>query len=301
MVRVLSRETAMMGGFFQKKKAECPVCRGAEADVYTLIDRVPYFSCHSCGSLFADPAILRKMDRGVFIRKYDARYWAKEDAAARERSFGAALARVAELFLYARRPIRRFIDIGSGPGYLLDALARYLPASDGLFWGVELFPPEARTRHRNYVVGGLADMEGPFDAGLCMEVVEHLTPTMVRGLAKDLAAKSAPNSLFLINTGMAKFVRDGNTSYLDPYIRGHVVSYSLEGLREIFGPEGFDVLPLPGKDWACLLEYRPEPREEKPVDERIWSPVEDNRRALHDPEMGNLMYIVGMDAARAYK
>lgn len=291
----------MLSDLFRTNKRDCPVCGAGGAKVFAEVDGLPYFECRGCGSIFVDPPVLEKMDQGLATRKYDDNYWNSEDQAARERSFGAGLARVAELFLYARRPIRRFIDIGSGPGYLLDALATYLPDSDGLFWGVELFPPERKTQHPNYCVGALADMEGPFDAGLCMEVVEHLTPTMLRGLARDLAAKSLPNSIYLVNTGMAKFVRDGNTGYLDPYVRGHVVSYSLEGLRKIFAPEGFDVLELPGKDWACLLEYRPDPKTTKPVDERIWRPVEENRRVLEDSKMGNLMYVLGIDTARAYR
>jgi hypothetical protein len=234
-------------------------------------------------------------------RKYDANYWLREDNAAWQRSYGAGLARVAELFLYARRPIRRFVDVGSGPGYLLDALGVYLPASEGLFWAVELFPPERRTQHAQYVVGGLADLEGTFDAGLCMEVVEHLTPKMLRQLAKELAAKSGPDSIYLINTGMDKFVRGGNLNYLDPYVRGHIVSYSLKGMRCLFEPEGFSVLELPGKDWACLLEYRPSQPQQGSVDNRIWTPVEENRAVLHDSKMGNLMYVLGIDTARAYK
>jgi SAM-dependent methyltransferase len=224
-----------------------------------------------------------------------------EDRAAWSRSHGPSLARVAEVFLYARRPIRRFLDVGCGPGYLLDALAAYLPASKDLFWGVELFPPAVHSAHPHYRRGGVAELDGVFDAGICMEVVEHMTPAQVRGLARDLAAVSAPDSLYLINTGMPAFVKTMAPDYLDPYRRGHIVSYSVKGIDALFAPAGFVTRRLEGKDWACLIEFRPTRTERKNVAERIWSPEPSNARALRDPQMGELLYVLGIDTARAYR
>ena len=279
----------------------CPICRSPKSSPFKIVEGLTYFECAGCESIFVEPDILRAIEEGHFVRPYDEAYWASEDRAAWWRSYGPSLARVAEVFLCARRPIRRFLDVGCGPGYLLDALATYLPASKDLFWGVELFPPERHSAHPHYVRGGVADLEGVFDAGICMEVVEHMTPTQVRSLAKDLAAVSAPDSLYIINTGMPAFVKTTAPDYLDPYQRGHIVSYSVKGLEALFAPEGFATHKLAGKDWACLIEFRPTQTERKSVANRIWNPEPSNARALHDPQMGELLYVLGLDTARAYR
>ena len=56
-------------------------------------------------------------------------------------------------------PIRAFIDIGAGTGWLLDALETLLPEVIDRFHAVELYPPPPphRTANPNYVVGTLAD------------------------------------------------------------------------------------------------------------------------------------------------
>jgi len=279
----------------------CPVCEFPSSAPFRVVDDVEYFECLDCGSIVAAPDVLKAVEEGRFPRNYDERYWANEDRSAWQRSHGASLARVAEVFLYARRPIRRFLDIGSGPGYLLDALSTYLPGSKNLFWGVELFPPERHTAHPNFRHCGVGDLEGRFDAGLCMEVVEHMTPGQVRRLAQDLAKVSEPDAIYLINTGMPPYVKSSDPKYLDPYRRGHVVSYSLKGLQALFVPAGFVVRPLRGKDWACVVEYRPTVTGQDLVDERIWTPEPSNVRALKDPTMGEVLYVLGLDAARAYQ
>ena len=279
----------------------CPVCEFAHTSPFRVVDGLDYFECLGCELIFAAPEALRAVEEGRFKRAYDESYWAREDHSAWQRSHGAALARIAEVFLYTRRPIRRFLDIGTGPGYLLDALSTYLPASKDLFWGVELFPPERHTSHPNFRHCGVADLEGRFDAGLCMEVVEHMTPRQVRRLGEDLAGVSEPDALYLFNTGMPRFVKSSDPDYLDPYRRGHVVSYSVKGLQALFQPAGFVVRPLRGKDWACVVEYRPTFSGQDLVDERIWTPDPSNARALKDPKMGELLYVLGLDAARAYR
>src|SRR3712207_8666216 len=47
----------------------------------------------------------------LFRSIYDEDYWAEELKAARERGYGASLIRLAEVFHYARRPVRRFLDV----------------------------------------------------------------------------------------------------------------------------------------------------------------------------------------------
>src|SRR5260370_13721599 len=264
----------------------CAICSSKAVSQYRLIDGVEFFECQACGSLFADPEFLRDIETGN-VFNYKHTYWESELHAARERSYGSSLQRLAETFLYCRIAIRRFIDIGSGPGYLLDAVSAALPDSANMFYGVELFPPDAsiRSKHPNYKVCSIGEAGEQFEAGVCIEVIEHLTPAMVDGLAKQMAQVSAPGALYLINSGQPDFVKFEDPNYLDPLGRGHVVSYSLAGAAKIFEPHGFTVIPLPGRQWAFLVEFQSERTNKSPMEmleTRMWSPLPQNGATLRD-------------------
>lgn len=285
-----------------RKGALCPICSGTSKK-YTVIEGVDYFECCGCDFIFADPELLSQIDAGQFVRNYDAEYWASELESARQRSYGSSLARVAEVLLYCRIPVNRFIDIGTGPGYLLDALSTYLPASRHRFYGVEKFPPgeEERTRHENYLPSDLSDVKMQFECGVCIEVIEHLTPIMAGQLARGMAAISVPGSLFLFNTGLTEYVRHEDPGYLDPHRRGHITAWSTKAAGRIFQKEGFAVHAVPGKTWAFLIERLPVPGSApEPISGRIWSALKENRDLLTDPDMGEVMYILGRESARAY-
>lgn len=282
--------------------AHCPLC-GSSAHKYRDVDAVAYFECSACDFFFADPAFIARIDAGENVRKYDESYWANELSSARQRSFGSSLARSAEALLYCRIPVERFIDIGSGPGFLLDALSTYLPSHRARFYGVEKFPPHEseRSRHENYLCADLVDTGMRFQCGVCIEVIEHLSPAMASGLAMAMAATSVPGSLFLFNTGLTDYVRHEDPGYLDPYARGHITAWSVAAARRVFEPAGFVVHRLPGKSWAFVVE-RPAERT-SPAGEfrdRIWSALPENRALLSDPAMGDVMYLLGLESARAY-
>jgi hypothetical protein len=288
----------MLGG----APVRCPLC-SAPAQDFGSVDGVSFHLCADCDFIFADPAFLARVDAGESVRKYDASYWAGELAAARARSFGSSLARCAEAVLYCRIPVERFVDVGSGPGFLLDALSTYLPAHRSRFFGVERFPPDppSCTQHENYLFADLGDVDLQFECGVCIEVFEHLTPAMAAGLARSLHRVSVPGSLFLFNTGLTDFVKHEDASYLDPLGRGHITSWSITAARRIFEPVGFHVHALPGKTWAFVVER---PRAGAAFDggirDRIWHAPARNRELLTDPVMGEVMYLLGLESARAY-
>jgi hypothetical protein len=224
--------------------------------------------------------------------------------AARERNSGSSLARVAETIRMCRIPIGRFIDIGSGAGGLLDSLAELLPEIAGRFYGIELFPPAPalRSRHPNYRLGTLDGMSETFEAGVCIEVIEHLSPSSLRGLAAQLARRAAPGALFLFNSAQPAFVEQHDPDYLDPLGRGHIVSYSLAGAAAIFGPAGFHILPLPGRDWAFLAEFSDTaaPVGIDAMFDRLWHPHPENIALLAGARYGQMMIGMGLESARAY-
>lgn len=277
---------------------DCPVCGSSGCQSFKVVANYEYFECVSCESIFIDPSILTKIDNGLSLIEYDHTYWDEESSAARERSYGSSLARVAEAILYARRDIDVFLDIGTGPGFLLDACHTYLPNAAHKFYGVEKFPPVRHTTNANYVIGDVADLTLPVDGGCCVEVIEHLTPAMVSGILAGLSRVAQPNALFIFNSGQPSFVKNEDPGYLDPTKRGHIVSYSVRGFDHLARPHGFIARPIPGKTWAFVLEKTTE------IDDvlinRIWAPSKSNRAMLTDPVMGSVMYIVGLESARAY-
>ena len=76
----------------------CPVCYSAQTDVFRTVSHFQYYQCKSCEVIFISPDVLDKMDGGEFLIEYNQNYWQEELYAARERSWGTTLARVAEVF-----------------------------------------------------------------------------------------------------------------------------------------------------------------------------------------------------------
>lgn len=273
----------------------CGVC-GAIAEPWRVVDGIEFTDCPECRCIAMDGNSLLLVDGGKFERSYDASYWSDELQAAKERSWGPTLARAAEAILLCRRPVVTFLDIGTGPGYLLDALSYYLPSSKDRFWGIEKFPPEDHSDHPGFTEGSLEDLPRDVDCGVCVEMIEHLTPQMLRRLARELSWVSLPNSLYIFNTGLSDFTREDCPEYIDPLRRGHIVSWGFPALAEIFGLEGFKLHRLGSREWAFAVEYLPE--SDLTVADRIWSPIEENAAILNDPATGMVMHIVARDSLR---
>ena len=279
----------------------CPICRNKALRLRD-VDTIEYFRCLKCESLFAHPDFLAAVDAGA-VGNYRVSYWEQELPGARERSFGPSVVRMAETLRMARIPVRRALDIGSGPGFLLDALTELVPSLAARVHGVELFPPppHQRTLSPNYHIGAIGDLEGPFDAGVCIEVIEHLTPTILAELLRQLAAKSRPGAIYFFNSAQPSFVETVDPRYLDPHGRGHVVSWSVEGARVIFEPAGFNVIALPGRDWAFLAEFGP-PRTvgADMLRDWLWRPLPENIALTRNDQFGSLFETIGLECARCY-
>jgi len=269
---------------------------------YAHVRSIDFFECRHCDFISVSAEMLQQIDLGLNVRKYDDNYWEREHADGRDRSYGPALSRFAELLLYAQVPVERFLDLGTGTGDLLDSLTFHLPSSTSRFYGIEKFPPpvEYRTKHVNYFVGDLRDLPGVFQAGLCMEVVEHLTPTMLDDIAQQLAEKSADGSIFLFNTGLTDYVRLEDPDYLDADIRGHICIWSVRAVTPIFERYGFTVYAIPGKRWAFLVERVASGARYPAIPDRIWTRLPQNEAILRDPASSHILFGAGLDAARAY-
>lgn len=279
----------------------CPCCASSFTTFLVKVSDYDYYNCSSCDSIFIDTVYLTKIDNGFNIVKYEEGYWQMELESARDRAYGACLARMAEAVYYCKRPINKFLDIGTGPGYFLDAVEKLLPDNADHFYGVELFPPkeEFRSKSKNYIIGDLGDLTYKYDCGICVEVVEHLTPTMFDGILQKLAKVSNPDALYIFNTGLPEYVKNEDMGYLDPTKRGHLVSYSLKAVALMAKKYGFVVHPIPGKTWAYVLEFTTKETKEYIID-RIWHASQHNLNLLCDSKMGNVLKVLGLDTSRAY-
>ena len=280
----------------------CPCCKSSKTELCRTVEKYNYYRCRVCESLFLDTEYLSRIDNGLTIVNYEEDYWKMELNSAWQRSYGPALARMAEAIYYCKRPVEKFLDIGTGPGYFLDAVGKLLPDHASVFYGVELFPPdiEFRTTSKNYIVGDLGDLKEKFDCGICIEVVEHLTPTMLDDVLKKLAAVSNPDALYIFNTGMPEYVLNEDINYLDPTRRGHLVSYSVKAMGLLAGKYGFTVHRIPGKTWAFAVEYTKKSDPAEDIRGRIWKALGHNLNILTDSHMGSVLRILGQETSRAY-
>lgn len=264
---------------------ECQACTGP-TDHHGDHAGHAYLACRRCGFIQLNPADMARIDAGEPLVRYGDDYWGREMPAARERSHGIAVARAAEAILLSRRVVTRFLDIGTGAGFALDALAQALPATPIRLEGVELFPPPPawRTRHPGYRIGRVADIPaGSVDAGMCIEVIEHLTPRMTRGLLAEVAAAAAPGACFVFNTGLAAFAREEDPGYIDPTGRGHIAIWTVAAIDHLARPLGLVARPIPGRSWCFLLD---KPAAAEPPDDPMAAEPPDNPMAaepLVDP------------------
>lgn len=277
------------------RKVSCVVCSGSSRH-YRDVDGYGYYTCEACDTIHADPALIDGMDQGTGpVGKYEQDYWEQERIAALDRAAGLSLCRAGESILYCRRPVRRFLDLGTGPGFLLGKLHELLDPAAEVFHGVEKFPPPYATKGLNFHHGDINELTDKFDAGVCIEVVEHVTPKMLTKIVAGLAKVSQPNAFWLFNTGMPDYVRNEDPGYLDPLIRGHVVSYSLAAIDLIFSAHGFRTGALPGKTFGFYAEYAP--TAEVSFEERIYHPLEENLSLL---KRNQLLFHAAFESARSY-
>lgn len=275
----------------------CAVC-GSVASIWRLVDGYVFTDCTSCGSIAITAEAIDFIDRGHSIRSYGDEYWQSEVSAGKERSWGSSIARAAEAIYLCQRKVEYFLDLGTGDGSFLDAISYYLPKMKDKFFGYEMFPPLLRTNHIGYFSNALASIERQFDSGICVEVIEHLTPNMLKSMLLDLYACSNENASFIFNTGLGDYVRFEDASYIDPRGRGHIVSYGWQAVANIFHSCGFSVHRLGNRNWAFLAEKNDTASFD--IHKRIWHPRPENVAFLNDGTAGNVLQILARESLRAY-
>ena len=182
----------------------CAVCKANAAQRYRNVDGVGYLRCGACGSLFADPDFLAAEQLssmptttgGMSCMRRGSAASARRCCAWRRRS-RIVVCRSARSSISAPAPVgcsmhlrhccqRR--SIGSMRSSSIRRPRRTAPAI------------------RTTSSARWTACDRTFDAGVCIEVIEHLTPTTLRSLVAQLAAVSRPGSLYLFNSGQPDFV-----------------------------------------------------------------------------------------------
>lgn len=271
----------------------CSICGSNKSAAWFNQD---FVECKDCDFIFWRKENLDVASTGS---GYGDNYWNAELASAHERAWGVSVARAAEVVLLAKIPIDKFLDIGTGSGYFLEAMHHFLPNEDITFVGVEKYPPQVdqRSKNKGYIQGWL-DLfeEEEFDGGICIEVLEHLTVVQVQDLFQLLSKKVKENSIFLFNTGLTDYVKEEDPNYLDPLIRGHISIWSVEAITRLVSKFGWQIYEMPNRKWAFLAE-KSGVRDDD-IFSRIWNPVPQNVNALKGVEQSNLLHIVGRDGLR---
>ena len=197
--------------------------------------RILYVQCPTCRSLpasnFETPEY-RDEDVGGAALKF-----------AKEQGAGIAVM-TAPLYWIERGAVSRFLDVGGGYGFALDA-ARTLfgwevrgadPSPFGRIGGAEL---DLEIEDR-YVSAGSPAQGAPYDLVLASEVIEHVTDPVA--FAQALRACAGPQGRVLLTTPDAKAALDrsdpaGALMALAPGY--HAMLYSADGLERILRAAGF--------------------------------------------------------------
>ena len=280
----------------------CPVCH-SESKQYSCIDGYNYFNCDTCDLIYIDPKIIFMTDNGNSIVNYDETYWKNEISSAKARAYNDSVGRLTELMYYAKIPIKTIVDIGTGPGYLLDFVHKNMQHLDDKFYGIEKYPPHVdyQTKSNNYFIGEVKDFYKSIDAGVCIEVIEHLTPLMFKNLLLQLKNKSNKNAIYMFNTGLSSMVKNGNNQYLDPIRRGHIISWSIKAVKHLAHKYKFSVREIEGKNFAFVLEFDVDSKHIKEnIIDRVWSPLEENLNLLRSDNLGDLLVTFGRSQVREF-
>jgi hypothetical protein len=79
----------------------CSVCKSGRINFFKKVDGYIYYECSDCKVISIDSSIIKGIDNGSNIRKFDKTYWDNELIAAKERAYGACLARMGGYLLLA--------------------------------------------------------------------------------------------------------------------------------------------------------------------------------------------------------
>ncbi len=224
----------------------CQVCNATERRLYAAHGGHELFECSNCGFVVLDPLPDAATRADLYDDAYDGAstgYFAKADKKMRRARRRAA-------FLAARAgagPVgqRRFLDVGSSAGFMVEAARE--KGFEGV--GVELDSASVRYAREHYpqsifFQGTLEDYAreaggAVFDAVYCSEVIEHVAK--VNSFVAALAALTRPGGLLYLTTpDIAHRHRPRDLASWDGFCPPSHCLYFTEGsLRQLLEKHGF--------------------------------------------------------------
>lgn len=211
-------------------------------------ERIVYVECFGCGSLVSPNFEIpdyRDEDRGGAALKF-----------AKEQGAGIAVM-LRPLYWIDHKPITKFLDVGGGYGFALDA-ARTL-----FGWTVQGADPAtfARIGAREldleiddiYISEAEPARGAPFDLVLASEVIEHVGDPI--GFARALGACAGPSGRVLLTTPDAEKIHPGadmSVALMGLAPGSHVMVFSRDGLERVLRAAGFSHIQIVSRDNSLI-------------------------------------------------
>jgi SAM-dependent methyltransferase len=175
----------------------CPVCRAPGVPFLPRVERGPFAlqRCPSCflGFVVPQPGV------DALKRYYDERYWQNSPAACSPDTEHADTTRIEKLLKAHSVPSARILEMGCGPGYLMNGLRRRGYSVEGQDYSSTAAAFAKEKFGVDVSVGPLHEAPlGPFDAVILRHVIEH-SPEPARDLAA-IGTRLRPNGVAIIVT-----------------------------------------------------------------------------------------------------
>ncbi len=235
-------------------EVRCPACASWLEEEAFQKDGFRYVTCGRCGSLYVSPRPVADMFEAYYRESASVRFWStdffKETAEARrEKMFRPRARLVAELLTaYSVAPPRTCVDVGAGYGIFLEEANRLGAFNEVI--GIEPAPNLAEVcRTKGFRVierpaEAVVDLKVRAAVVTAFELLEHVfdPAQFLRAVRRMLR----PDGLFVLTTltisGFDLLVLWERSKSISP--PHHINFLSVEGMRELLGTCGFEIVEL---------------------------------------------------------
>ena len=174
----------------------CPICNSDKKSIYIAFNQIPIVKCEECGFMYSK----RVMDNNDLEEYYKNNFGSNRHFQGQRVNASVNLVALEKLIDFQN--VSRYLDIGTGYGFLLKAINDKYKIDTT---GVELSQQEAE-----YAINSLkldvrpmslteAQLErSSFDVVSCFEVIEHLAQPV--NFVQEIAEYVKPNGMMIVMT-----------------------------------------------------------------------------------------------------
>ncbi len=236
------------------ERCACPACEAQEARPEWSREGAEYVRCTRCGLVYENPRLSDEELREFYSRKS---YFIDDGGGQSPAGYTDYFSQcspelLAEYFSILRRAAPasgavRFLDVGCGPGGLVQEAGRYGWQAAGLEisrWAVEIGRKNGLEIHE----GTLEEAAFPgeaFDVIAMFDVLEHLPHP--RGYLREILRILRPGGVLVVETPnvdgfFARKIYRAAADLVKP--RAHICLYSPSSARRLFTDGGFQIVKL---------------------------------------------------------